>query len=93
MRSRFTAFATGDADYLLASWDPSTRPARLELDGDVTWTFLDITDRVGGGPLDSAAIVAFVAHYRGADGAGRLVERCRFRRVNRRWYYLDGEIG
>ena len=36
MRSRFTAFATGNAAYLLASWHPSTRPATLELEDDIT---------------------------------------------------------
>ena len=29
MRSRFTAFAVGLPDYLLATWHPSTRPASL----------------------------------------------------------------
>jgi SEC-C motif-containing protein len=93
MRSRFTAFATGDADYLITTWDPSTRPPELTLDSDLRWTLLEITDRVGGGPLDPTGIVAFVAHYRGPHGAGRLVERSRFRRVDRHWYYLDGELG
>ena len=34
MRSRFTAFALGDADYLLRTWHPDTRPESLELDPD-----------------------------------------------------------
>ena len=42
MRSRFTAFATGNAAYLLASWHPSTRPATLELEDDIRWYRLDI---------------------------------------------------
>ena len=29
MRSRYSAFAVGDAAYLLATWHPSTRPAAL----------------------------------------------------------------
>ena len=29
MRSRFEAFRDGDADWLLASWHPSTRPTRF----------------------------------------------------------------
>ena len=32
MRSRYSAFAVGDADYLLATWHPTTRPAELALD-------------------------------------------------------------
>ena len=32
MRSRYTAYVVGDRSYLLATWHPSTRPTRLELD-------------------------------------------------------------
>ena len=42
MRSRFTAFATGNAAYLLASWHPSTRPATLSwrmISAGIAWIF------------------------------------------------------
>lgn len=42
MRSRYSAFAVGDADYLRATWHPSTRPADLDLDDDVEWRRLDV---------------------------------------------------
>ncbi|MGP6176993.1 YchJ family protein [Microbacterium sp. A196] len=91
MRSRFTAFATGDAPYLLRSWHPSTRPAELELDDDITWTRLDILDTVAGGPFDAQGVVAFDAHFRGADGVrDSMRERSRFLREDRVWTYLDG---
>ena len=35
MRSRYAAYASGDRDWLLATWHPSTRPAQLELDPSV----------------------------------------------------------
>ena len=41
MRSRFSAFAVGHADYLLESWHPSTRPAALELDSELRWYRLE----------------------------------------------------
>ena len=50
MRSRYAAFAVGDADYLLATWHPSTRPADLDLDDDVTWRRLDVVATSAGGP-------------------------------------------
>lgn len=84
MRSRFTAFALGDAAYLLHSWHPSTRPASLELD-DTRWYRLDILDRVGGGLLDAEGVVEFAAFYRG----GSVRERSRFTRSDGRWVYLD----
>lgn len=91
MRSRFTAFALGEVDHLLASWDPSTRPERLDLDPSVRWTTLEITGRSQGGLLDTTGTVDFVALFRAPNGPGRLVEHSRFRRVERRWYYLDGD--
>ena len=31
MRSRYCAYVRGNADYLLATWHPTTRPAQLTL--------------------------------------------------------------
>lgn len=93
MRSRFTAFALGRADYLLASWHPSTRPASLDLDADVTWRRLQIVDTVAGSADDDDGIVEFRASYRSPEGAGLLHERSRFtRRPDGAWRYLDGDI-
>ncbi len=91
MRSRFSAFARGDAAYLLASWHPSTRPAELALDADVVWRRLQIVDTVAGGADDARGVVEFRASYRAPEGAGLLHERSRFSRVDGRWVYLDGE--
>jgi SEC-C motif-containing protein len=93
MRSRFSAFARGDAEYLLHSWHPSTRPRAVELDGDIRWLFLDVLDRVGGGVLDDTGVVEFVAHYRyarpdGSAGKGQQHERSSFERVHGRWRYV-----
>jgi uncharacterized protein YchJ len=69
MRSRFSAFALGLTDYLLASWHPSTRPAELELDPAVVWRRLQLVDTVGGAPDDAEGVVEFRASYRDAGGA------------------------
>jgi len=90
MRSRFTAFATGDADYLLRSWHPSVRPAEMRLDEGVRWMRLDILDTVDGGPFDTAGVVEFEAFFRDDDGRGSMRERSRFVRERRTWMYLDG---
>jgi len=89
MRSRFSAFAIGDAEYLLATWHPSTRPTSLELDADTRWYRLDILDRVAGGPLDSAGVVEFEAFYRGKE-RGSQRERSSFVREQGRWLYVSG---
>src|SRR5690606_19245860 len=87
MRSRFSAFAVGDAEYLLATWHPSTKPRELELDAGLTWYRLDILDRASGGPLDSEGTVEFEAFYKGTR-AGSRRERSIFARANGRWFYL-----
>lgn len=90
MRSRFSAFAVGDADYLLATWHRSTRPASLELGDDLHWTQLEILEVSGGGEDDDEGIVEFVAYYReAATGAfGQQRERSAFSRDGGQWFYV-----
>lgn len=87
MRSRYTAFVLADADYLLRTWHPRTRPDTLELD-DLQWTGLEIVDRVDGGPDDMMGIVGFVAHWSANGQRGALTERSAFVRRGGRWVYL-----
>jgi SEC-C motif-containing protein len=89
MRSRFAAFAVGDADYLLQSWHPSTRPRRLRLDPADRWTRLEILGRTGGGLLESAGTVEFRAHHLHRGRPDVLHENSRFRREDGRWLYVD----
>jgi SEC-C motif-containing protein len=92
MRSRFSAFAVGDVDYLLATWHPRTRPAGFELDPNVRWRRLDIVNTTRGGMLDTHGTVEFRAYFRGAAGAGSQHEVSRFVREGGRWLYLDGDV-
>jgi SEC-C motif-containing protein len=89
MRSRFSAFAVGDARYLLATWHPRTRPQTLELDAHLRWYRLDILDRTAGGPLDMHGEVEFEAFWSSPDDRGSQRERSRFVREGGRWHYLD----
>ncbi|QNH19291.1 hypothetical protein HEP73_00177 [Xanthomonas sp. GW] len=88
MRSRYSAYVRRDADYLRASWHPSTRPAELELDTHTTWLGLTVQRVVASGA--DRAEVAFLARYRiGGGSAVRMTEHSRFVREDGRWYYLD----
>ncbi|WP_022885677.1 YchJ family protein [Glaciibacter superstes] len=89
MRSRFSAYAIGDADYLLQTWHPSTKPASLELDPGIRWYRLDILGGKRGGLLDTEGTVEFRAFYRTDAGAGEQHELSRFTRVGGRWLYVD----
>lgn len=90
MRSRFTAFAIGDAEHLQRTWHPSTRPDALDLDDAVRWLRLDILGTERGGPFDADGIVEFEAFYREAGVRGSMRERSRFTREDRVWFYVDG---
>ena len=49
MRSRYSAFAVGDAGYLLRTWHPSRRPRTLSLDPALLWTGLAVLQTRDGG--------------------------------------------
>jgi SEC-C motif-containing protein len=88
MRSRFSAFALGDAAFLLRSWHPSSRPSALELDPGLRWYRLDVERTERGGPFDREGVVAFTAYYKGAE-RGSLHEVSRFVREGGDWFYVD----
>jgi len=92
MRSRFSAFALGDAAHLLRTWHPSTRPHDLVLDPEDRWYRLDILRTERGGLLDTEGLVEFRAFRRSPSGAGALHEVSRFVRQDRQWWYVDGAV-
>lgn len=95
MRSRYTAFVQQRADYLLATWHASTRPAELDFEPGLKWLGLEVRQhRI----IDAThAEVEFVARSRLQGRAIRLHERSRFVREADdqgvlRWYYVDGDM-
>jgi len=88
MRSRYCAFVKGDAQYLLRTWHPRTRPERLDLDPRMRWAGLEILDADGGSAFHTTGTVTFRASYRG----GALHERSRFERVDGAWVYVNGDF-
>jgi SEC-C motif domain protein len=90
MRSRYSAFVLERADYLLATWHTSQRPAHIEFEAGVKWLGLDVRrHRV----LDAThAEVEFVARQKSPGMAAvRLHERSRFVLEVGRWLYVDGD--
>lgn len=100
MRSRYTAYALssqnpGLVNYLLQTWHADTRPQSLDLNGEnaTKWLGLQIKRHVN---IDADnAVVEFVARYKHTNNLGgkaeRLHETSRFKRIENRWYYLDGD--
>ena len=81
MRSRYSAYALADAEYLRRSWHPDTVPAELDLNDGVKYTGLRI-HRAEGDMVD------FTASLKGPDGQlWRMRERSRFVQLGGRWVY------
>jgi SEC-C motif-containing protein len=91
MRSRYSAYVLGLADYLLDTWHPDTRPAQLVLDPeDTKWLGLEVRRH---DTIDANhARVEFVARSRTRGRALRLHEISRFAREAGRWFYVDGVL-
>lgn len=89
MRSRYSAYVRGDADYLLRSWHASTRPQTLVFEAPhPTWLGLKVVSHRSTG-ADTAEVV-FQARYRvGGGSAVRMREHSRFVHEHGHWYYVD----
>jgi SEC-C motif domain protein len=83
MRSRFSAYAVGDSDYVWRTWHPRTRPEQVTPDPGTQWTGLEIVEAVDD-------VVEFRAHFDGPVGPGVLHERSRFEQRAGRWFYVEG---
>ena len=89
MRSRYSAYAVGDLDYVWRTWHPRTRPESLTPPMSVDGTG---DPRHRGQQGDEDGEVEFRAHYRRNRRSGTLHERSHFAVRARRWFYVDGEL-
>jgi len=92
MRSRYSAYVLGLADYLLASWHSSTRPASMDLAEDDGTKWLGLEIKRSQQQDETHATVEFVARSRLAGRGRRLHEISRFVCEDGRWFYVDGDI-
>lgn len=97
MRSRYTAYALGDEDYIFRTWSPRTRPPGPYCHPGTRWLALTILAATTAeqAARDGRGLVEFRAEYETHDGRGGvsrdvLHERSRFVRRGQRWLYLDG---
>ena len=88
MRSRYSAYAVGLIDYLLATWYPETAPGELEL-SPIKWTALEVLHAEETG---DAGVVEFIARFKVNGRAQKMHEISRFVRQAGRWYYIDGQM-
>ena len=96
MRSRYTAYATGNIKYIKETLAPETRKSFDEESAKTwatksEWLGLKILSSKNGKENDSKGTVEFNAKYR-ADG--KVLEHhevSEFRKEGGRWYFVDGE--
>lgn len=93
MRSRYSAFVMDFNEYILSTWDITTRPETAELNNeDLEWTRLEIIETKKGKANDHKGIVQFKAHYLINDKPQVLNEISQFVKKSSHWYYLKGVI-
>ena len=90
MRARYSAYVRHDADFLLRSWHPDTRPATIGFDSEHRWHGLTIEATTGGGGLERSGTVEFRARFERSGRQLELHELSEFERVGGSWLYVDG---
>ena len=94
MRSRYSAFALGLTDYLLATWHISTRPVELLPDPHTQWKGLSIVKKMPDfQKAPSQADIGYIhfrAYFKECARWHRLEENSRFVFEQCRWWYIDG---
>jgi SEC-C motif-containing protein len=93
MRSRFTAYALRNADYLQNTWDAAGRPEAIDFSKEtVEWLRLEIAKVKKGGAKDNKGVVEFKAYYL-QDGEEYVMnEISQFVKRANGWFYLDGVV-
>jgi len=92
MRSRFSAFAIPNGEYLMETTAPAKRKDHTRKDlqewGEINeWTKLEIIDK------PSVSKVEFKAFYTDEDGQKQVHhELSTFKMIRNRWFYVNGEF-
>jgi len=97
MRSRYSAYAMGNAQYLYRTWHEKTRPTLQSLReaGPSKLVALKILTTQAGGVDDDKGMVEFVASYAGPDNQPgedaieQYREKSLFVKLKGRWLYID----
>lgn len=96
MRSRYSAYAKGEIDFLLSSLHPDgsgdvDRQSTKAWSQSAEWHGLEVLSTKAGGENDETGEVEFVAKYSLRDEPQRHHELARFKRHKGQWLYVDGD--
>jgi len=95
MKSRYSAYAVGDANYIIRTTHPNNCDYSTDIDKwkseikefckNTEFKRLEILEFIDG---EDEAFVTFKAYLNN----GYMVEKSRFLKVDNRWLYVDGEF-
>lgn len=96
MRSRYTAFAKAEIDYLKSTLAPESgndfdAKATKQWATKSEWKGLKILSTKKGGPSDDTGVVEFIATYRQNGVTLDHHEVSEFRKENGKWLFVNGE--
>jgi len=97
MRSRYSAFVFSLVPYLYETTHPKYRTAQLREDiaftcKRIAWTKLEVLQIWQGGEKDNVGKVSFRAFFVENGTKGVHEEHSRFKRFEKKWMYVDGEV-
>ena len=97
MRSRYTAYTMEEVDYIVSSHHESSRDdvdrdAALKWAEQAEWSGLEIVETEKGQEGDDEGVVEFVAKFSLQGAEQRHHERSRFKKVDGKWFYVDGDM-
>jgi SEC-C motif-containing protein len=98
MRSRYTAYATAQVEYILRTTHPSVRKfhdaASIEQWAKTSrWQKLEIVSTTEGGSSDKQGTVEFKAYYLDANQKPQIHhENSNFRKELGKWFFVDGKV-
>jgi SEC-C motif-containing protein len=97
MRSRDSAYAVHNVDYIVKTCDPEGKE-KIDLkqtrdwSEKSNWLGLKILSVSAGGPADNEGVVEFEASYERDRLKDVHHEKARFKKKNGTWYYEEGDI-
>ena len=92
MRSRYSAYAQGDMDYVARTWHSTTVPDSLQPDPQLHWIGLEVHGSGNGSSDSVTGWVEFSAQAIVGDELRVMHEKSRFVYEHGRWLYMDGEM-
>ncbi len=96
MRSRYSAYAQGEIDYIAATIDPDRTEGFDEKSArdwaeNSEWHGLEVVSTYKGEEGDETGQVEFIAHYSQNRAKTKHHELADFRTIDGKWFFVDGE--